>query len=87
MNKITITNCRKCSWCIHNNQEQLKDTKWICCFNNLHQVAMLKGWIKKEEFSVINGIDCWYGLPILAKYNSKSGKQINIPNWCPRLEK
>ena len=44
-------------------------------------------WIKKEEFSVINGINRWYGLPILAKYNSKSGKQINIPNWCPRLEK
>ena len=28
----------------------------------------------------------WYDQPILAPVNSKNGKQIDIPDWCPILE-
>ena len=28
----------------------------------------------------------WYDQPILAPVNSKSGKQIDIPDWCPYKE-
>ena len=29
----------------------------------------------------------WYQFPILADYNSLSNSQIDIPDWCPRLNK
>ena len=41
----------------------------------------------RKKWNNVNGIDYWYGLPILAKYNNKTGKHIDIPDWCPRLEK
>lgn len=87
MNEINvkITNCHDCKYCEHNGLIQDEgDIRYVCHHRALFNSELHDG---EETWNTINGIKYWYGLPILAKYNSKSGKQINIPNWCPRLEK
>lgn len=86
MNSITveITNCHDCKYCEHNGLIQDdKDIRYVCHHSKLFNSKLQDG---DKKWNTVNGIDYWYGLPILAKYNSKSGKHIDIPNWCPILE-
>ena len=86
MNKviIEITNCQDCKYCEHNGLLQDNShIRYVCHHNKMRNSKLQDG---RKKWNNVNGIDYWYGLPILAKYNSKSGKQIDIPNWCPRLK-
>lgn len=86
MNKVIIemTNCQDCKYCEHNGLLQDNASiRYVCHHNKMYNSKLQDG---RKKWNNVNGIDYWYGLPILAKYNSKSGKQIDIPNWCPRLK-
>lgn len=86
MNKVIIelTNCQDCKYCEHTGLYQDdKDIRYVCHNGKMFNSILHDG---KKKWSTVNGIDYWYGLPILAKYNLKSGRHIDIPNWCPRLE-
>lgn len=67
-----INNCQDCDYCHHNGLIQEKP-KYICHNDNV------KGRNKVPA-------KYWYNMPILGAVNSKNGKFIEIPDWCPLLE-
>ena len=69
---IRFTNCLDCPYCDPNGMLQTRP-KYIC------ENKMVYGRNKVNA-------KYWYDQPILAPVNSKSGKQIDIPDWCPILE-
>lgn len=69
---IRLTNCQDCPYCDHNGMLQTRP-KYICANK------MVYGRNKVNA-------KYWYDQPILAPVNSKSGKQIDIPDWCPYKE-
>ena len=83
MNYVTIHNCHDCKYCEHNGLIQYDtDIRYICHHNRMYNSKLQNG---NKRWNTINGIDYWFGLPILARYTPESSKQIDIPNWCPRL--
>jgi len=74
MNKviIEITNCKHCKHCDHNGMLQ-NHPKWVCHHNDVSK----RGKVDAKY---------WYDYPILA-YVNRYSNQIDIPDWCPLLEK
>lgn len=70
---IRLTNCHDCPFCDHNGMFATHP-KYIC----EHKDVLGRNKVNAKY---------WYDQPILAPVNSKSGKQIDIPDWCPILEK
>ena len=78
-----MTNCQNCECCQHNGLIQNQaDIRYVCHHNKMYNSKLQGG---NRKWNNVNGISYWYGHPILAKYNSESGKQIAIPDWCPKL--
>ncbi len=69
---IRITNCHNCQYCDHNGMLQAHP-KYIC------ENKLVYGRNKVNA-------KYWYAQPILAPVSNKSGKQIDIPDWCPYKE-
>ena len=69
---IRITNCHDCQYCDHNGMLQAHP-KYIC---------------ENKRVYGRNKVNAkyWYDQPILAPVNKESGKQIDIPDWCPYKE-
>ena len=70
---IRLTNCQDCQYCEHNGMLQTHP-KYIC------ENKMVYGRNKVNA-------KYWYDMPILGAVNNKNGKFIEIPDWCPLLEK
>ena len=75
MNKIIIeiTNCQVCSDCDHNGLLQ-SHPKYIC------RNYKVRGRGKVDA-------KYWYDQPILGAVNKENGRHIDIPDWCPRLNR
>lgn len=69
---IRLTNCQDCQYCDHNGMLQ-SHPKYLC---------------RNKLVYGRNKVDAkyWYDQPILAPVNSNTGKQIDIPDWCPYKE-
>lgn len=74
MNKFTviISNCHDCEYCDHNGLIQNKP-KYVCHHKDVRER---------------NKVDAkyWYEFPIIGLVNRENGRQLDIPDWCPRLE-
>ena len=75
MNKIIveITNCQDCQYCGHNGMLQTKP-KYICRNPEVYG---------KDKVNA----KYWYDHPILGAVNEENGQHIDIPDWCPRLNR
>jgi len=69
---IRLTNCQDCQYCDHNGMLQ-SNPKYLCRNNKVYGRNKVNA-------------KYWYDQPILAPVNSKTGKQIDIPDWCPYNE-
>lgn len=70
--KTEISNCHDCTHCHHNGLLQAHP-KYVCHHPDLSSTTVDAKY--------------WYKFPILGAVNKKNGNQIDIPNWCPILEK
>lgn len=80
---IEIKDCKDCQFCDHNGLLQTHPK--YCCHNKKLYDSKLMGGRKK--YNTKNGIDYWYGLPILADYHKIGEKPISVPDWCPLKKK